>query len=212
MCLWRDCLPSWAPVSSRQLTQDLTGKNSVHGRWADISRFFGLSIKFPLLVKALPSLGGLPDPRPLPRNHVWTRDPDLANQSIPIYSREGPVCLLWGSWWDRELLCLWPGLHLPPTLKEQEEACLRATKGGSPGEVARWARLLMHSSQAEADPHLHRGPAGSLLPRFWLRSSTDMHMWGVVRVISRQGSPSQQGRLWWHALTSSDRGAEGLRD
>lgn len=39
--------PLWAPVSSRHLTQDLTGKNSVCGRWVDISRFFGLSISSP---------------------------------------------------------------------------------------------------------------------------------------------------------------------
>lgn len=83
----------------------------------------------------------------------------LPIRGIPIYSREGTVCLLWGYWWDRELLCLWPGLPPShPPLKEQEEACLRATKGGSSGEAARWARLLMASSQAEADPRLHRGP------------------------------------------------------
>lgn len=39
--------PLWAPVSSRHLTQDLTGKNSVCGRWVDISRFFGLRISSP---------------------------------------------------------------------------------------------------------------------------------------------------------------------
>ena len=101
---------------------------------------------------------------------MWARDPDLANQSlpgIPVYLREGTVRLLWGYWWDSELLQL-SGARAapsPPDLKEEEEeAYLRAREGGSPGQLARQARLLTASSQAEADssPSPRPGSAGSL--------------------------------------------------
>lgn len=114
--------------------------------------------------------------------------------------------------------CLWQGLppSHPPLKEEEEEACLRATKGGSPGEAARRGRLLMASSQAEADPSPspRPGSAGSLC---CLGFGSSQHRHAHVATSPSDARPSHQpsrvseptSRLWWRALATQLRSGAG---